>query len=542
MKRLALVLGVCFAACRHGHSGEPSEVQPSGSAGLATAASAATPLPRSTSLPPRSLEEFRELVTTLSEQGAPFFEDNYVSNETSYLQVAPGLAAHSAPGGVYLGVGPEQNFSYIALTQPSDAFIVDIRRDNLILHLLYKAAFDLASNRAEFLTLLLGRSYDATSAFASDSSVQAVMARAERSLPSEADFKNVHARLRDRIEHGYGIALGAEDQAALERTHRAFYVQGLDLQFNSNERDVRPYPRLRELLALRDRAGSTGGFLASEPAFRFVQRLQRRNRIVPVVGDFGGERALAGIARRIAERGETLSVFYVSNVEQYLFAHDKWARFVANVQRMPIDEHSLFLRAYLDQGRPHPLQWPRHQTASVLQKVSELEQRQAGKPYASFWEVATDCLPEPSSSVATPPPAAPDASDPSSDEPGCANAPDAMACVPAGPFTRGVEHDGHHCDQPGQTEDGASTTPAMRIWLDTFFIDRTEVTNEAYARCATRGRCAELPARYPGFDAPELPVTGASWYAADSVLSLRRQALTHGGRVGEGGARSRRRE
>jgi hypothetical protein len=39
--------------------------------------------------------------------------------------------------GVYVGVGPYQNFTYISALDPDIAFVVDIRRKNLLHHLLY---------------------------------------------------------------------------------------------------------------------------------------------------------------------------------------------------------------------------------------------------------------------------------------------------------------------------------------------------------------------------------------------------------------------
>ncbi len=106
---------------------------------------------------------FADLVNKLSEPDQHFFSDNYISNETSYLHVADGLAKSTTAGGAYIGVGPEQNFTYIALTRPKIAFIVDIRRENMVLHLLYKAIFQRASSRSHFLALLVGRPHDAAS-------------------------------------------------------------------------------------------------------------------------------------------------------------------------------------------------------------------------------------------------------------------------------------------------------------------------------------------------------------------------------------------
>ena len=60
-------------------------------------------------------------------------------------------------GGVYIGVGPEQNFSYIARLRPAMAFIIDIRRENLNLHLFYKALFEVSSDRADFVSRLFSR-------------------------------------------------------------------------------------------------------------------------------------------------------------------------------------------------------------------------------------------------------------------------------------------------------------------------------------------------------------------------------------------------
>ena len=61
------------------------------------------------------------------------------------------------PGGVYLGVAPDQNFTYIVATAPRLAFIVDIRRGNLLQHLMYKAIFELSVDRAEFVSRLFSK-------------------------------------------------------------------------------------------------------------------------------------------------------------------------------------------------------------------------------------------------------------------------------------------------------------------------------------------------------------------------------------------------
>src|SRR6185436_10209558 len=102
-------------------------------------------------------QSFATLVEQLSEPDGQFDTDNLISNEQSYLHVVPALEQAGVAGGVYIGVGPDQNFSYIARLRPAEAFIVDIRRDNLLLHLLFKAIFAVSRNRVEYLSLLTGR-------------------------------------------------------------------------------------------------------------------------------------------------------------------------------------------------------------------------------------------------------------------------------------------------------------------------------------------------------------------------------------------------
>src|SRR5438045_6238713 len=102
-------------------------------------------------------DAFWRLVTGLSEPGGSFPSENFVSNELNFQLVLTRLRAATKPGGAYLGVGPEQNFTYIAALQPGIAFIVDIRRQNLIQHLLFKAIFEMAPDRAAFLSILFSR-------------------------------------------------------------------------------------------------------------------------------------------------------------------------------------------------------------------------------------------------------------------------------------------------------------------------------------------------------------------------------------------------
>ena len=102
-------------------------------------------------------QEFWRLTEDLSEPNGDFNSDNLLSNETTFQYVIPALKKTIKPGGVYMGVGPEQNFPYIIALEPKIAFITDIRRGNLHEHLMYKALLEMASDRAEFLAAARAR-------------------------------------------------------------------------------------------------------------------------------------------------------------------------------------------------------------------------------------------------------------------------------------------------------------------------------------------------------------------------------------------------
>ena len=106
---------------------------------------------------PRPRTAFAAQVESLSEPNGYFDTDNLISNERSYLEVLTDLDRRNVRGGAYIGVGPDQNFSYIAHIRPSVAFILDIRRDNLLLHLLFKAIFQQSRTRIEYLAVRLHR-------------------------------------------------------------------------------------------------------------------------------------------------------------------------------------------------------------------------------------------------------------------------------------------------------------------------------------------------------------------------------------------------
>jgi hypothetical protein len=386
-EKLCLVL-LLVSACDKGTAPAPSASAPL-SVVPSASASASPPTPKAEA-EALSIDEFKQLFSRLSEPDRYFFSDNYVSNETSYLQVADALERRAQPNGAYIGVGPEQNFTYIALARPKLAFIVDIRRGNAIEQLLYKAIFQEANTRSQFLHVLLGRPYSEKDDPKATGGIDAVLAHVERAKPNQKLYAETHARLRVRLEKGYGIVLSDKDIEILANTHRAFFDKQLDLRFELHGKNFRDYPSLKDLFAAKDPAGKQRGFLATDELYQRVTVLQRQNRVIPVVGDFAGDHALQAIGKELKRRDVPVSAFYVSNVEQYVMDPDKWKAYVANIDTLPSNEKSLFIRCYLDQGKKHPQELAGHRTATVLQLFDHFRWKQRSKGYGSFYQLATD--------------------------------------------------------------------------------------------------------------------------------------------------------
>jgi hypothetical protein len=334
---------------------------------------------------------FADRIAQLSEPGGYFDTDNLISNEKSYLHVIPALREARLTGGAYIGVGPDQNFSYIARVKPAIAFIVDIRRDNLLLHLLFKALFQISTTRVEYLSSLVGRPPPRDLENWRRAGVERLAARVENAKSSPASVTALRARL-DAVIRGFGVPLSTADFATIERFHRRFIEQGLDLKFETTGRAPRSYyPSYRDLLLETDRQGHRWNFLASEDDFQFVRSLERRDLIVPVVGNLAGPSAMAAVGRMMAMRGDRLSAFYTSNVEFYLFGDESFSKFIDNVTRLPHSERSLIIRSiFADPNTGLPADTlPGYGSASVVQPVDELLQGYAAGRFHEYRDLTT---------------------------------------------------------------------------------------------------------------------------------------------------------
>lgn len=346
--------------------------------------------------------EFWKLITDSSEPDGMFFSENLLSNELGFQYVIPTLREKVQPGGVYLGVGPEQNFTYVAALQPRIAFIVDIRRQNMVELLLYKAVFEMSPTRAEFLSHLFSRRLPRD--LASEPDVKKLFDAVSAAPLDEAFYSENLLAVKALLLEKHGFALTPTDVERLERVYVQFARQGTNVgysvsdpdlmrEINRRAREGRPgvatlpptsvvtpagplvietgiitflgngvvvgpqvpvvvapaFPDYTNLMTATDGAGMNWSYLANDTNYKSVREMQRQNRIVPLVGDFAGPKAIKAVGEYLRAHEAALSVFYVSNVEQYL-SPASLKVFYESIATIPLASSSVFIRSAQGSG------------------------------------------------------------------------------------------------------------------------------------------------------------------------------------------------
>ncbi len=302
---------------------------------------------------------FWKLVTDVSETNGYFRSDNFVSNETTFQWVIPELMAGAKPNGAYLGVGPDQNFPYIIALKPKVAIIFDIRRQNMLTHLMYKALIEQSSDRADFISRLFARPRPPK--LDSLSPAESIMIAFQGVPPDTAMSRKQLAAIHERLMKTHGFALSMEDTSTIAFVYNSFVAYGPDITYDSNQRmggfGRGRMPSYAQIQTVTDSMGLKRGYIASEANFRVLKDYEVNNLIVPVVGDFAGPKAIRGVGQYLKDNKLHVMAFYLSNVEQYLFNQsDDWRKFFANVETLPLDPSSTFIRSSFNGWGPRTAQ------------------------------------------------------------------------------------------------------------------------------------------------------------------------------------------
>ena len=300
--------------------------------------------------------EFRSLVEDAAEPGGSFHSDNFTSNEPYFANVAARLAASGPHGGAYLGVGPEQNFHYIAAVRPAVAIVFDIRRQAVVQHLLFKAIFELSADRVEFLARLF--SVPVPDGVDRKGPIATIWQRfGEAPGTDRARLAANITEVQSHLARTHGLTLPEEDLKSLTYVYEAFFRLGPAIDYAGEKKGLTTLnTNFVKLTSATDDAGVPRSFLGSDEHYQFLRSLQSRNLVVPIQADFGGPKGLRAAGEFLRARGLTVSAFYISNVEQYLFnprsptapggqeTNGGWRAFYDNLAALPIDDRTVLLR------------------------------------------------------------------------------------------------------------------------------------------------------------------------------------------------------
>jgi hypothetical protein len=224
---------------------------------------------------------------------------------------------------------------------------------------MYKALFELSNDRADFVSRLFSRKRP--EGLSTESSSRDIFEAYLQTERSKELFDTTLLEIRDQLQKKHGFPLSDGDIEGIEWALGNYYRFGPGISYNSSASEAAPdivgatgFGRRNggfggvsyaDLMMADDGSNQFRSYLANEDNFLFLKDLESRNMLVPVVGDFGGSKAIREVAKYLKGIDAMVSAFYLSNVEQYLSQDGKTANFFANVATLPLDESSTFIRS-----------------------------------------------------------------------------------------------------------------------------------------------------------------------------------------------------
>ncbi|MES1256564.1 MAG: hypothetical protein ABUS56_13195, partial [Acidobacteriota bacterium] len=190
--------------------------------------------------------------------------------------------------------------------------------------------------------------------------------------PSDDVYSRTLAEIREQLVTRHHFPLTRDDLHDIEVVLHAFYAMGPQIRYSpigSSGGTVQP--TYAELMTATDESGATRSFLADDATFRAVQDFERRNLLVPVVGNFAGPRSLRAIGQYLKRHALTVSAFYLSNVEEYLIQDGIWGTFCANAATLPLTQTSTFIRSVRTDGPTGTGTAFRSQLRSIREEVKD---------------------------------------------------------------------------------------------------------------------------------------------------------------------------
>jgi hypothetical protein len=210
-----------------------------------------------------------------------------VSNEFDHHRLGPYV---EAKGGVFMGIGTDQNYMLIPWSKPRYVIMLDIDQVISNVHHVYRVAFTVSRTPNSFM-LFFGRGR---------------MARSLRAIRAQVPAGRQRKVLTDTLRRFGG----------------------------------RIYRRLKRVRARLNMVG-VKAYLNDQTHYDYLATLCREGRFFAVRGDLTGTRTIKNISAILRGLGLTVGSFFFSNAERY-FKYTP--AFKANMQSLPFAPNSQIIR------------------------------------------------------------------------------------------------------------------------------------------------------------------------------------------------------
>lgn len=233
-------------------------------------------------------------------------------------------------GGGYLGVGTDQNFTFIAWAKSEYAYLMDFDY----------VAVDVNRIHMYFISI----------------------------SPTYEDFKKLWRRDARQSSNELLEARFGGDPADWKRIQLAFRVA---------HRGATDVPeRLNELSYMERRFGLRT--FSNDPAdYQYIRTMIRERRILAIPGDLKGSVTMQGVARKARELDRPIRVVYTSNAEEYFRFPDAMRM---NFLSLPVDEEGYLIRTTTTgakytlgypEGEKFPEEFPFHYNIQKLENFKQ---------------------------------------------------------------------------------------------------------------------------------------------------------------------------
>lgn len=295
----------------------------------------------------QEIHEFVGLLKDLSlKPTGPESVDNLMTNEDSIASVMDQAASEVPQGTVYLGVGPDQNFSLIAATKPHMALIIDYRKKNQLLHFFHLALIHLSNDRTTYLEKFWAR----------DSQPQPELTL-KTPDPSDSQLSSFvkspfKPDMLKTLQNDVITFLSAwemlttDDFDNIRRIQARLAGPGPKARFLA----LKMYPEIQSLIQAKTRSGKPGHWLASDDHYQTVRNLVTRYQLLPIVGDWAEKpgtnvkSTFRQLSAWLISKRLQVGCIYISDVEFFLMRGSHFSKYIANLSRLPLHHEARVVR------------------------------------------------------------------------------------------------------------------------------------------------------------------------------------------------------